>query len=153
MTIPSPARRGQHGSQQVRPDFVEAEATGFLVGILAFGAKRCDVVVAIDDGHPIEGSDAGIIGRHQQRVEGKADRAIAVRERIDEVVGSDLGGISHEPTCWELPTIIANGGGFRMGMGGLAVGLPVGDLPSGDLPDDDLPFVALATFVESCGSI
>ena len=82
----------------MRPDFVEAETTGFLVGILAFGAERREVVVAIDDRHPVEGSDAGIVGGHQQRVEGKADRAIAVRERVDQVMRSDLGGIPHEPT-------------------------------------------------------
>ena len=65
-------------------DFVETQASGFVLRVPSAGAKGGDVVVAIDHDRAVEISDAARIRGTDERVQRERGRAIAARESVDE---------------------------------------------------------------------
>lgn len=74
----------QHRLSQVLTHFAEAQATGLVFGVFSAGAKRGEIIVAIDEDHAIEIGIPRGVGRADQGMQGERDGPIAARQPVNE---------------------------------------------------------------------
>ena len=93
---PFSAQTGKEGVGQIFAHLVEAQATGFAIGVAARGAERSQVVVAVRHRDAVEDGGTAIVGCAEQCVDGERGGAVSVREALDERGdGVGGGGVAH----------------------------------------------------------